>query len=60
MTRTAVVRARVEPELKSKAESILDKIGVRPSDAIRMLYKQIVSSKGLALNWNSTEPEKTK
>ncbi len=39
--RTAFVRARVEPHLKGVAESILEALGISPTQAISMLYKQI-------------------
>jgi len=37
-----IARARMEDELKENAENILKSIGLSASDAIRMLYKQIV------------------
>jgi len=36
-------RARMASELKIEAESILNSVGITPSEAIRMLYKQIVN-----------------
>jgi DNA-damage-inducible protein J len=47
VTKTDTIRARVEPKLKAEAESILDSLGMNPSDAIRVFYKQIVMRKGL-------------
>lgn len=41
-TRTANVLARIEPETKAKAESILNDLGVPASVVINMLYKQII------------------
>lgn len=41
MANTAVVYARIDPELKSDVDSILDKLGVTPSALIQMLYSQI-------------------
>ena len=40
---SAIARARMDDNLKSEAESILDSMGITPSEAIRMLYKQIVN-----------------
>jgi DNA-damage-inducible protein J len=40
---SAVARARMDDNLKNEAESILNSIGLTPSEAIRMLYKQIVN-----------------
>ena len=40
---SAIARARMDDSLKSEAESILNSVGITPSEAIRMLYKQIVN-----------------
>lgn len=42
MSKTAFVRARVEPSLKIVAESVLRTIGITPTQAITMLYKKVV------------------
>ena len=47
MTKTANLYARIEPELKSEAESILCGLGVPVSNAINMFYRQIVIHRGL-------------
>jgi len=47
MAKSAFVRARIEPELKEKAEHILNELGIRPSDAINMFYHQIERTGGL-------------
>ncbi len=36
--KTAVVHARVEPETKAKAESVLRRLGITPTEAIRIFY----------------------
>lgn len=41
------VTARVEPEVKEKAEEILDDLGISASTAINMFYRQIVLWNGL-------------
>ena len=46
-TKTAIVLARIEPEIKEKAEAILSKLGVPASVVINMLYKQIVMTKSI-------------
>jgi len=46
-TKTANVLARVEPEIKEKAEAIMSKLGVPASVVINMLYKQIVMTKSI-------------
>ena len=47
MARTANVFARVEPEVKEQAESILSALGIPASDAINVFYKQIILQRGL-------------
>jgi len=47
MAKTAVVRARMEPELKQHAETILEGIGIKPSEAINMFYQQVEIAGGL-------------
>ena len=46
MNKSAFVRARIEPELKMFAEAILNELGINPSQAITMLYKQIAREQG--------------
>ena len=45
--KTAMLRARIEPTLKSEAEAILDQLGVNPTQAVTMLYRQVVMLQGL-------------
>jgi len=45
--KTANVLARVEPEIKEKAEAIMSKLGIPASVVINMLYKQIVMTKSI-------------
>ncbi len=40
---TAFARARMDDSLKNEAESILNSIGITPSEAIRIFYRQIVN-----------------
>ena len=46
-TKTATVLARVDPELKRQAETILDRLGIPASLLINMLYNQIVLTKSI-------------
>ena len=39
--KTAVIHARVEPQTKRKAEGVLKKLGITPTEAIRIFYRQI-------------------
>jgi DNA-damage-inducible protein J len=45
--RTDMVRARIEPRRKQRAEAILSRLGIQPSQAINMLYAQIELLKAL-------------
>lgn len=47
MAKTAIVQARVEPELKSNVEGILGSLGMSTTDAITIYFKQIEMSEGL-------------
>ena len=47
MTKTAMVRARVEPKLKTEVENILANLGLTASETIHILYRQIKLWKGL-------------
>jgi len=41
MSKTATVRARIEPRLKSEVEGILSHLGLTASETILLLYRQI-------------------
>ncbi|MBW9212347.1 MULTISPECIES: type II toxin-antitoxin system RelB/DinJ family antitoxin [Terrabacteria group] len=47
MAKTANLYARIEPGLKEQAEQILNALGLPPSSAITMFYKQVVMQQGL-------------
>ena len=47
MSKTSNVFARVEPELKEKAEAVLTEIGLPMSSAITLFLKQIVLCRGV-------------
>ena len=44
MANTTPVYARIDTDLKNKAEAILDKQGITPAVLIAMVYSQIVES----------------
>ena len=46
-TKTANLYARIEPDVKEQAESILTSLGIPVSNAINMFYKQIILQRGL-------------
>jgi DNA-damage-inducible protein J len=45
--KTAVVHARLEPQTKRKAEGVLHRLGISPTEAIRIFYRQISLRGGL-------------
>ncbi len=47
MIKTAMVRARVEPELKSQAENVFHRLGLNATQAITIFYKQVELRDGL-------------
>lgn len=47
MAKTTTISVRMDAELKSNAESILLSLGLTPSQAISVFYKQITYQNGL-------------
>ena len=45
--KTAAVHSRIQPELKEQAETILHRLGLSPTEAIRLFYTQIALRNGL-------------
>ena len=46
-TKTANVMARVAPDVKAQAESIMDQLGIPASVVINSLYKQIIMTRSI-------------
>ena len=53
--RTANVLARVEPDVKEQAETIMAKIGVPASVVINMLYKRIIMTQSIPFELSVSE-----
>ena len=47
MAKSAMIRARLEPALKHEAEAVLGKLGMTPTEAITLFYKQVTLYRGL-------------
>ena len=47
MSKSAMVRARLEPDLKQHAEIIFTRLGLNATQAITMFYKQVELRDGL-------------
>jgi len=47
MNKSSTIRARMEPDLKDKAEHIFRKLGLTTTQALTLFYKQVELRKGL-------------
>ena len=47
MTKSEMIRARVEPELKREAETVFSRLGLSTTQAITLFYKQVTLQQGL-------------
>lgn len=47
MKKSAMVRARLEPDLKTQAEHVFRRLGLNATQAITMFYKQVELRDGL-------------
>ena len=45
--KTSNISARIDPELKNKAEQVFRKLGLTSSQAITLFYKQVELNQGL-------------
>jgi DNA-damage-inducible protein J len=50
MSKSAMLRARLEPELKTHAEAIFTRLGLNPTQAITIFYRQVELHQGLPFN----------
>jgi DNA-damage-inducible protein J len=47
MAKTAMIRARTSPDLKSDVEGILKKLGLTTTEAINLFFSQVKLHKGI-------------
>ncbi len=47
MTRTATIQARIDPEVKKKAQVILNQLNITMSEAISLYLTQVTLQKGI-------------
>jgi len=52
MSKSAMIRARVEPELKAEVEEIFNKLGLTTTEAITLFYHQVKTRKGIPFDVN--------
>ena len=57
MSKSAMVRARIEPELKKHTEEIFQHLGLSVTQAITLFYKQVKIRNGLPFNVVIPTPE---
>ena len=49
MNKSSTIRARIEPDLKNKAEHIFRKLGLTTTQAITLFYKQVDAGRNLVV-----------
>jgi DNA-damage-inducible protein J len=50
MPKTAIISARIDPELKNNAENVFKELGLTAAQAITLFYKQVELQNGLPFN----------
>lgn len=60
MSKSAYVRARIEPELKTGVEAIFSEFGVTPTQVITMLYKQVLRNHEIPIDLSLPNKETAK
>ena len=60
MSKSAYVRARIEPALKIEAEAIFNEFGVTATQVITMLYKQVSRKHEIPLDLSLPNKETAK
>lgn len=55
--KSAMVRARIEPVLKTKAEKYFDRLGLSTTQAITLFFKQVELHRGLPFEINIPNAE---
>ena len=57
MSKSAYIRARIEPELKIEAEAIFRELDVTATQVITMLYRQVLRTGKIPLDLNLVKKE---
>ena len=55
--KNAVIRARIDADLKERAGQVLAACGLDPSEAIRLFLKQVVAHQGIPFEIRSADRE---
>lgn len=53
----AIVKSRIDSELKRQAEAVLDEIGLKPRAALELFYKQIIKRRAIPFPVKADGPE---
>ena len=56
-TMSAIVKSRIDPELKRQAEAVLEEIGLKPRAALELFYKQIIKRRAIPFPVKADGPE---
>ena len=54
---SAVAKSRIDPELKRKAEAVLEEIGLKPRAALELFYTQIIKRRAIPFPVQADSPE---
>ncbi len=54
---SAIVKSRIDPELKRQAEAVLEEIGLKPKAALELFYKQIIKRRAIPFPVKADPPE---
>ena len=57
MAKTANIYTRVDPEIKDRAESILEQLGIPMSNAIGIFLRQVIMHNGLPFEMTLNAPK---
>jgi len=52
MSKSAMIRARIEPELKAEVDKIFQELGLTATEAITLFYYQVKARKGIPFELN--------
>jgi addiction module RelB/DinJ family antitoxin len=54
---SAIVKSRIDPDLKRQAEAVLEEIGLKPRAALELYYKQIIKRRAIPFPLQADSPE---
>jgi DNA-damage-inducible protein J len=50
MPKTATIHTRIEPEIKSQVDNILNELGISTTEAINLFFRQVIRYRGIPLD----------